>query len=94
MIWLHGFLDELGKKQEIGILHSDSQSAIFLAKNPTFHSRTKHIQIKYHFIRQLLDDEQLLLEKICGSKNPADMLTKGVTLDKLKLCKTSVGIQG
>ena len=29
MIWLHGFLDELGKKQEIGILHSDSQSAIF-----------------------------------------------------------------
>ena len=33
MIWLHGFLDELGKKQEMGILHSDSQSAIFLAKN-------------------------------------------------------------
>ena len=32
MIWLHGFLDELGKKQEMGILHSDSQSAIFLAK--------------------------------------------------------------
>ena len=32
--------------------------------------------------------------KVCGSKNPADMLTKGVTLDKLKLCKTSVGLQG
>ena len=32
MIWLHGFLDELGKKQEMGILHSDSQSAIFLPK--------------------------------------------------------------
>ena len=31
MIWLHGFLDELGKKQEMGILHSDNQSAIFLA---------------------------------------------------------------
>ena len=36
MIWLHGFLDELGKKQEMGILYSDSQSAIFLAKNSGF----------------------------------------------------------
>ena len=43
MIWLHGFLDELGKKQEMGILHSDSQSAIFLVKNSSFHSKLKHI---------------------------------------------------
>ena len=76
-----------------GTLYSDSQSAIVFAKNPVFHSRTKHIQIKYHFIRQLLDDEQLMLEKVRGSKNPADMLTKGVTLDKLKLCKASVGLR-
>ena len=44
MIWLHGFLDELGKKQEMDILHSNSQSAIFLAKNSAFHSKSKHIQ--------------------------------------------------
>ena len=44
MIWLHGFLDELGKKQEMGILHSDNQSAIFLAKNSAFHLKSKHIQ--------------------------------------------------
>ena len=43
MIWLHGFLDELGKKQEMGILHNDSQSAIFFAKNSAFHSKSKHI---------------------------------------------------
>ena len=43
MIWLHSFLDELGKKQKLGILHSDSQSAIFLAKNSAFHSKSKHI---------------------------------------------------
>ena len=36
MIWLSSFLDELGKKQEMGILHSDSQSAIFLAKHSAF----------------------------------------------------------
>lgn len=92
MIWLQNFLEELGKERQSGTLHSDSQSAIFLAKNPAYHSRTKHISIRYHFIRSLLDDRQLLLEKICGSKNPADMLTKGVTLEKLKLCSTSVGL--
>ena len=92
MIWLHGFLDELGKKQEMGILHSDSQSAIFLAKNSDFHSKSKHIQTKYHFIRYLVEDKLVILEKICGSKNPADMLTKGVTIEKLKLCAASVGL--
>ncbi|RVW31691.1 Retrovirus-related Pol polyprotein from transposon TNT 1-94 [Vitis vinifera] len=92
MIWLHGFLGELGKKQEMGILHSDSQSAIFLAKNSAFHSKSKHIQTKYHFIRYLVEDKLVILEKICGSKNPADMLTKGVTIEKLKLCAASIGL--
>ena len=92
MIWLYGFLDELGKKQEMGILHSDSQSAIFLAKNSAFHSKSKHIQTKYNFIRYLVEDKLVMLEKICGSKNPADMLTKGVTIEKLKLCATSIGL--
>ena len=92
MIWLNGFLDELGKKQEMGILHSDNQSAIFLAKNSAFHSKSKHIQTKYHFICYLVEDKLVMLEKICGSKNPADMLTKGVTIEKLKLCAASIGL--
>ena len=92
MILLHGFLDELGKKQEIGILHSDSHSAIFLAKNSTCQSKSKHIQTKYHFIYYLIEDKLVILEKICGSKNLADMLTKGITIEKLKLCAASVGL--
>ena len=90
MIWVHGFLDELGKKQEIGILHSDS--SIFLAKNLAFHSKSKHIQKKYHFIRYLVEDKLVILEKICGFKNLVDMLTKGVTIEKLKLCVASIGL--
>ena len=89
---LHGFLDELGKKQEIDILHSDSQSTIFLAKNSAFHSKSKHIQTKYHFIHYLVEDKLVILEKICGFKNPADMLTKGVTIKKLKLRAALIGL--
>ena len=76
----------------MGILHSDSQSAIFLAKNSAFYSKSKHIQTKYHFIRYLVEDKLVILEKICGSKNPTDILTKGVTIEKLKLCAVSVGL--
>ncbi|KAL5825663.1 hypothetical protein ACOSQ3_021726 [Xanthoceras sorbifolium] len=93
MVWLQSCLEELGKKQEDNVLYCDSQSAIHLAKNPSFHSRTKHIQLRYHFIRSLLEDGILKLEKISGAQNPADMLTKTVTTDKLKLCSASVGLQ-
>ena len=43
MIWLQGFLKELGKDRGNSVLHCDSQSVIYLAKNSVFHSRTKHI---------------------------------------------------
>ena len=92
MIWLHGFLDELGKKQKMSILHSDSQSAIFLTKNSAFYSKSRYIQTKYHFICYLVENKLVILEKIYGSKNLADMLTKGVTIEKLKLCAVSVGL--
>ncbi|KAL8092162.1 hypothetical protein AgCh_034456 [Apium graveolens] len=83
MIWLKNFLEELGKKQADSALYSDSQSAIHLAKNPVFHARTKHIQLRYHFIRELISNGTLSLKKILGSKNPADMLTKVVELPML-----------
>ena len=76
----------------MGILHNDSQSAIFLAKNSAFHSKSKHIQTKYYFICYLVEDKLVILEKICGSKNAVDMLTKGVTIEKLKLCAALVGL--
>ena len=93
MIWLQRFMEELGKKQENNRLYCDSQSAIHLAKNSAFHSKTKHIQLRYHFIRSALEDGQLKLEKIHTSQNPADMLTKGVTREKLSSCLVSVGLQ-
>ena len=64
VIWLQRFMEELGKKQENSKLYSDSQSAIHLAKNSAFHSKTKHIQLRYHFIRSVLENGQLKLENI------------------------------
>ena len=86
-------MEELGKKQENSRLYIDSKSAIHLANNSAFHSRTKHIQLKYHFIRSVIDEELLILEKIHTRQNPADMLTKGVTKEILSSSLVSVGIQ-
>ena len=94
LIWLQGLLAELGFNQVMIVLHSGSQSVIHLAKNSAFHFRTKHIDLHYHFIRSLIEDEVLKPVKIIGSKNLADMLTKPVTTEKLKLCATSVGLKG
>ena len=93
MIWLQRFMEELEKKQENSWLYCDSQSVIHLAKNPAFHSKTKHIQLRYHFIRSTLEDGQLNMEKIHTSQKPADMLTKGVTREKLSSFLVLVGLQ-
>ena len=63
-----------------------------MAKNSVYHARTKHIQVRYHFNKSALEDGVLVLKKILGSLNPADMLIKTVSIEKLKLCATSVGL--
>jgi hypothetical protein len=79
IIWLQRFMEELGKKQENNVLYNENQSGIYLANKTTFHSRTKHIQLKYHFIQLVLEDGHLKLEKIHTSKNLVDMLLKVIT---------------
>jgi hypothetical protein len=92
MIWLQRFMEQLGKKQENNRLYCDNESAIHLAMKSTFHSNTKHIQLRYHFIQSVLEDGHLKLEKIHTSQNHADMLTKGVTREKLSSCLVPVSL--
>lgn len=85
-LWLKGLCAELGFKQDMFHLHCDSQSAIALAKNPVHHERTKHIDNKFHFIRDLIADGVTVLHKIHTTVNPADFLTKTVPGQKFQLC--------
>ena len=70
----------------------DSQSAIFLAKNPTYHSRTKHIDVQYHFVRDMVESVKVLLEKVDTLENVADSLTKSVSTEKFFWCRAAMGI--
>ena len=86
-------MGELGKVHNTIKVFCDSQSAIHLAKNPAYHSKTKNIPVKYHFVRHVVYEGGVVLEKVHTKKNSADMFTKSVTLEKIRWCLTSLGLQ-
>ncbi|GJX52528.1 putative RNA-directed DNA polymerase [Tanacetum coccineum] len=93
LLWLKRFLQELGFKQQRYAVIYNNQSAIHLAKNSMFHKRTKHIDIRYHWIRDAIEDGMFELNKVHTDDNASDMLTKAVAREKLKAWK-SVFIPG
>ncbi|MCO5561213.1 hypothetical protein L7F22_014834 [Adiantum nelumboides] len=93
-IWLGRLVADLGIKVEMPELYCDSQIAIQMAKNSVFHLKTKHIDVKYHFIREVLEDKQIQLMKIHTKDNPIDLLTKGLPGEGFVHCRELLGIDG
>ena len=87
-LWLVRLLgDLLGRDTEAVALRVDSKSALALAKNPVFHERSKHIRVKYHFIRGCLDEGSIKASYINTTDQLADLLTKPLGRVKfLELC--------
>ena len=63
-----------------------------LTKDQMFHERTKHIDVKYHYVRDVVAQGKLKVCKISTHDNPADMLTKLVPVVEFELCSSLVGI--
>ena len=80
---LHVFGDqESSTTPSILMINSDSESALKAIKNPVFHARTKHFDMRHHFIRDVVAKGELSVGYISGSENPADIFTK--SLDRSK----------
>ena len=62
-------------------------------KNQVYHTRTKHIDVRFHFVWEILDEGDIELQKIHTKKNHADMLTKVVPGVKFAHCKESITFQ-
>ncbi|XP_074378547.1 secreted RxLR effector protein 161-like [Apium graveolens] len=77
-IWLRNLLAKL-TGEEVGpvVLHIDNKSAIDLTKNPVFHGRSKHINIRYHFIRERVERKEIVIKHVSTDLQRADILTKG-----------------
>src|SRR5438045_9314118 len=66
----------------IFMINSDSESALKAIKNPVFHARTKHFDMRHHFIRDVVAKGDLSVGYVPGTENPADIFTK--SLDRSK----------
>ena len=68
----------MGISQGCVKIHCDSQSAIHLANHQVYHERTKHIDIRFHFVRDMIETKEIMVEKVASEENPADMFTKSL----------------
>ncbi|TMW61094.1 hypothetical protein Poli38472_014555 [Pythium oligandrum] len=93
-VWLKSFMCELGEDSGNGALtvFEDNQGAIALAKNPEFHKRTKHIDIRYHFVREKVEDGQVVLEYCPTQEMLADLMTKPLAAAQFDALRTKLGI--
>ena len=92
-IWLRQLQEELGMK-DAGptLIYEDNQGAISMAKNPVFHKRTKHIQIRYHFVREAVEEGVIALEYCCTSEMLADSFTKALPREQIERLRIGIGL--
>ena len=92
-LWLQELLADLKKEDLKSItIYEDNQSVISMAKNPQFHGRTKHIAIKYHFIREQVSSGKLEMKYCKTNDMIADMLTKGLSGEQSEKLRLMAGV--
>jgi hypothetical protein len=91
-LWWYGVKSQLGYDQPLEI-KCDNQSALKLAKNKGFNPRTKHIDIRHHFIQDTLEKDQVKLSYIPTTSQIADALTKPLDRNKIKEFRDAMGIK-
>lgn len=81
-----------GERVETFALNIDNQSAIALSKNPVFHDRSKHIELRFHFIRECVEKNRVKVQYISTSEKLADILTKPLGRDRFCELRSRIGV--
>jgi hypothetical protein len=90
-IYLRKLFNDLGFEQrEPTVIHEDNQGCIALTENPVMHKRTKHIDIRHHFIRERVEMGEIVLKYVATQDQLADMLTKPLKRPELERLRSVV----
>ncbi|WVZ98286.1 LOW QUALITY PROTEIN: hypothetical protein U9M48_043748 [Paspalum notatum var. saurae] len=81
-----------GRETSAVKLNIDNQSAIQLSKNPVFHDRSKHIDVKFHYIRECIEEGRVDVEPIDTKLQLADILTKALGRDQFLQLRSKLGL--
>ncbi|XP_074327259.1 secreted RxLR effector protein 161-like [Apium graveolens] len=93
-IWLKNLLVQItGEHIGLVVLYIDNKSAIDLAKNPVFHDHSKHIDIRYHFIRECVEKGEIIVKSVSTDKQKVDVLTKALTTVKFEKMRQLLGVR-
>ena len=93
VLWMKQTLLDYGLKYDHIPIRCDNTSAINLTKNPIQHSRTKHIEIRHHFIRDHVQKEDIVLEFVESHNQLADIFTKPLLLESFARIRSEIGMQ-
>ena len=88
--WLQQLLEEVTQQVVPAAMFVDNEAAIKLTKTQTFHRRSRHIEHRHHFIREMVDRKLITMKGITGKENPADPLTKLLPMSKLMEWTTKI----
>jgi len=92
-LWLRGIARELKLQDHAITVHCDNQSAIHLSKNQVYHERTKHVDVKLHFVRETIAEGAMLVKKVSTEHNPYDMITKVLPSSKFFYCLDLINLK-
>ena len=93
-VWLRRLVEEMGNPDpEATVIYEDNQGAIATAHNPVFHRRTKHIQIRYHYVREAVAEEIIKAIYCPSSEMTADILTKAIPKEQFELLRAKMGLE-
>ncbi|KAK2418362.1 putative mitochondrial protein [Trifolium repens] len=92
LVWMKQMLKEYDVEQDALTLYCDNMSAINISKNPVQHSKTKHIDIRHHYIRDLVENKIVVLEHVGTKEQIADIFTKALDAVQFENLRGKLGI--
>jgi hypothetical protein len=92
-VWLRKLLSYLfSVEMEPTIIHFDNQSCIKISKNHVFHDRSKHIEMRYHYVQDMVQKNILSIQYVPMAEQTADILTKPMSLTKFVYFQDKLGV--
>ena len=92
LLWMKKLLHDYGIPQDTICVFCDNTSAINLSKNLVQHSKSKHIEIRYHFIQDLVEDKVVCLEFIHTNNQKTDIFTKPLNAPQFESLHKTIGV--
>jgi hypothetical protein len=93
VVWMHTLMGELGYTLTAIPICGDNQGSIFIASNPVTEKRSKHIDIRYHYVREVVNRGLVKIYFIDSDENPADLLTKNLGSVKFLKFREMLGLE-